>query len=69
MVDRLERELEGQARVVRLSALSELGQEVARRHDVRGVPTFLVFDGQGNLIERQVGFPDRAKIKALIAEG
>ena len=67
IVDRLERELEGQARVVRVSVLSELGREVAQRHGVRGVPTFLVFDGQGNLIERQVGFPDRGKIKALVA--
>lgn len=66
-MDRLERELEGQARVVRLSVLSELGREVAQRHGVRGVPTFLVFDGLGNLIERQVGFPDRGKIKALVA--
>jgi thioredoxin-related protein len=69
IVDRLERELEGQARVVRLSVLSELGREVAQCHNVRGVPTFLVFDGQGNLIERQVGFPDQSKIKALIAGG
>ncbi len=67
IVDGLERELEGQARVVRLSILSQAGQEAAQRYDVRGVPTFLVFDGQGNLIERQVGFPDRSKIKALVA--
>ncbi len=68
-MDGLERELEGQARVVRLSVLSELGQEVAQLHEVRSVPTFLVFDGQGKLIERQVGFPDRGKIKALVAGG
>jgi len=67
IVDGLERELEGQARVVRLSILSQAGQEAAQRYDVRGAPTFLVFDGQGNLIERQVGFPDRSKIKALVA--
>jgi len=66
-VDGLERELEGQVRVVRLSILSQAGQEAAQRYGVKGVPTFLVFDGQGNLIERQVGFPDRSKIKALIA--
>ena len=54
-------------RVVRLSILSQAGQEAAQRYGVKGVPTFLVFDGQGNLIERQVGFPDRSKIKALIA--
>jgi thioredoxin-related protein len=68
-VDGLERDLEGQARVVRLSVFSELGQEVTQRHQVRGVPTFLVFDGQGKLIERQVGFPDRGKIKALVTGG
>ena len=66
IVDGLERELEGQARVVRLSALNALGQEVAQRYDVRGVPTFLIFDGQGELIGRQVGFPNRGEIKALV---
>ena len=66
-MDGLERELEGQARVVRLSALSQMGQEMARRHGVQGVPTFLIFDGQGNLIGRQVGFPNRGEIKALVA--
>jgi len=66
IVDGLERELEGQARVVRLSALNAMGQEVAQRYDVRGVPTFLIFDGQGELIGRQVGFPKRSDIKALV---
>ena len=66
-MDGLERDLEGQAQVVRLSVLSELGREMAQRYGVRGVPTFLVFDGQGELIERQVGFPNRDGIKALVA--
>ena len=66
MVDGLERELEGQARVVRLSVLSPLGREVAQRYHVMGVPTFLMFDGQGELIDRQVGFPDRDGIIALV---
>jgi thioredoxin-related protein len=67
MVDRLERELEGKARMVRLGVFDQVGQEMARRYDVRGVPTFLIFDGQGNLIGREVGMPDRDKIKALVA--
>ena len=66
IVDGLERELEGQAQVVRLSALSTIGQEMARRYDVRGVPTFLIFDRQGELIGRQVGYPNRSEIKALV---
>jgi thioredoxin-related protein len=66
IVDGLERELEGQARVVRLSVMSQMGREIARRYDVRGVPTFLVFDGQGELVGRQVGFPNRSEIRALV---
>jgi thioredoxin-related protein len=67
VVDRLERELEGRARVVRLGVFDGTGQEMARRYDVRGVPTFLIFDGQGNLIGRDAGMPDRDRIKALVA--
>jgi thioredoxin-related protein len=65
-VDGLERELEGQARVVRLSVLSQTGREVARRYGVMGLPTFLMFDSQGDLIGRDAGFPDRSKIKTLV---
>ena len=65
-MDGLERELEGRARVVRLSAFSKVGQEVARQYDVRGVPTFLIFDGRGELIGREVGLPDKGKIRALV---
>ena len=67
-MDRLERELEGQARVVRLSLFDTVGQDVARRYDVRGVPTFLVFDAEGTLVGREVGMPDRERIKALVGE-
>jgi thioredoxin-related protein len=66
IVDRLEQELEGQACVVRLSMFDEVGREVARRYDVRAVPTFLVFDSQGELIGREVGLPDRNGIKTLV---
>lgn len=69
IVDRLERELEGRARVVRLSAFDAVGREVARRYDVRGVPTFLIFDGKGNLVGREVGLPDRDRVRGLVAGG
>lgn len=65
-MDGLERELEGQARVVRLGVMSQMGREVARRYGVRGMPTFLIFDGQGDLIGRQVGFPNHSEIKVLV---
>jgi len=55
--------------VVRLSILSGLGRELAARYGVRSVPTFLIFDRKGTMIARQVGFPNREEIEALIAEG
>ena len=65
-MDGLERELDGRARVVRLSILSRAGRGVARRYGVTGLPTFLVFDSQGDLIGRDAGFPDRSRIKTLV---
>jgi thioredoxin-related protein len=47
--------------------MSQMGREIARHYGVRGVPTFLVFDGQGELVGRQVGFPNRSEITALVA--
>jgi thioredoxin-related protein len=66
-VDGLEKDLEGRAPVVRLSILSEVGREVAQRYGVRSVPTFLIFDGDGTLIGREVGFPNRGRIESLVS--
>ena len=67
VVDRLERDLEGEALVVRLNVLDAVGREVMQAYGVTLVPTFLVFDGAGNLIFRQGGtFPDVGTIKAWV---
>ena len=66
-MDGLEKDLEGQAQVARLSILSEVGREVAQRYGVRSVPTFLIFDGEGTLIGREVGFPNRGRIESLVS--
>lgn len=62
IVDGLERQLEGQAELIRLNALGGLGREGAMRFDVRAVPTLLVFDGCGSVIERQVGMVAPARV-------
>jgi thioredoxin 1 len=62
IVDGIERDLEGRARVVRLSVLSGPGSQAARRYGVRGVPTTIVFDGAGRVVEQSVGIPDRESI-------
>jgi thioredoxin-related protein len=67
-VDRLERDLEGQARVLRLSILSSVGRELAARYGVRGVPTLLLLDGSGQVRYYQVGRIDADRIKAELSE-
>jgi thioredoxin-related protein len=66
VVDRLERDLKGQAQVLRLNAWSEVGRQLATRYGVRGVPTFLLFDGRGELVHYQVGRLDADRVKAEI---
>jgi thioredoxin-related protein len=46
----LERDLEGQMQVLRVSAWSSVGRQLAARYGVRGVPTFLLFDGSGQIM-------------------
>ncbi|MCL4303731.1 MAG: hypothetical protein KJ077_49050 [Anaerolineae bacterium] len=55
IVDGLERDLAGRARVVRLDLLSSLGRQAAHHFGVRGLPTLLVVDGKGQVILTQVG--------------
>ena len=52
--------------VLRLSTGSRVGRELATRYGVRGVPTFLLFDGVGNMVHFQVGRLDSDRIKAEI---
>ncbi|MGD8967776.1 MAG: thioredoxin family protein [Anaerolineae bacterium] len=66
-MDGLEKDLKGKAQLARLSILSEIGREVARRYGVRSVSTFLIFDGEGTLIGREVGFPNRGRIVSLVS--
>jgi hypothetical protein len=46
---------------VRVNTLSRFGREGVLRFDVRAVPTLLVFDGCGRVVERQVGLISRAR--------
>ena len=62
-MDRLERDLEGEARVLRLSAVSGVGRQLGGRYGVRGVPTFLLFDRTGEMVHYQVGRLDANRIK------
>jgi len=41
--------------VVRVSTGSVVGNQIAQRFGVRGIPALLVFDGEGEVVLRQVG--------------
>ena len=66
-MDGLERDLEGQARVLRLSVLDDVGGQLAMRYGVRGVPTFVLLDGAGDVVLAQGGMPDRETIQMTVA--
>ncbi len=66
-MDGLERSLDGQAQVLRLSVMDNVGGQLAMRYGVRSVPTFVLLDGAGQVVFKQAGMPDRAKIESLVA--
>ena len=55
VVDGLEREFEGDAFVVRVELSSGPGKEIGRRYDIDTVPSFVVFDHDGNIVFRRNG--------------
>ncbi len=67
IVDGIEKDLRGKAEVVRLNMLSRLGREIASRYGVPAVPTLVVLDGDGNVIHKRTGRPDRREVVARVS--
>jgi len=65
-VDQLERDLAGQAAVLRLNVKDRVGLALAARWGVVGTPTFFVANGTGDIVYAQAGAPDIEKIKAAV---
>ena len=66
IVDGLESDLAGRARVLRLNVMDSIGMSAARRFGVRGVPAFFVLDGRGSVVGAHVGIPNRDKLSAQV---
>jgi len=66
VVDRLEKNLQGRAELIRVDALRGPGPAIARAYDVRATPTMLVFDGLGNLVYSQPGLPNSGAIEQVV---
>ncbi len=66
VVDGIEQDLEGQAQVLRLAVMDDVGGELAMRYGVRGVPTLVVLNGAGEVVLKQTGVLDRAAVVATV---
>ncbi|MFW6193762.1 MAG: hypothetical protein ACOC83_09780 [Gemmatimonadota bacterium] len=50
--------------MIRLDISSEIGKEAAGRYGVSVVPTIVVVDGDGEVVHRESGKPDREEVVA-----
>jgi len=57
VVDRIETQLDGRAEVIRLDVMSSVGREAAATYGVRGIPSLLVVDGNGETAYGRYGVP------------
>ena len=71
-MDGLERDLRGKAEVVRLDVTTLLGRQAAAQYGVRGTPTLMVINGQGQPVLTQVSLirpgPIKNEVETLIAQ-
>jgi thioredoxin-related protein len=58
--------MDGALQVVRLSIWGSVGRQLASRQGIRGVPTFVLFDGSGRAIQTQVGRLDPERIEEAV---
>ncbi len=59
--------MQGRARVLHVDIASSTGAEIAGIAAVRGIPTLIVYDGQGQPVLRQVGRLSKQSVVDLIA--
>ena len=51
--------------IIRLDLMSGIGRQAARAYDVRMVPATLLFDSQGEIVDRQMGMPETDRVMAI----
>ena len=53
--------------MLHLNVMEEVGRQLALRHGVTGVPAFILLNGEGEVILKQFGMPDREAITQAVA--
>ena len=61
IVNGIEKDVRGQAQVIRLNMLSRFGKEIAGRFNVKAVPMTIILDAAGNPVFEHAGLPDRKR--------
>ena len=67
-MDGIERRLDDQARVLRLSIMDSVGRQLAVRYGVRRVPMLVLLDGSGGVVLMQTGTPRREEIVSTVKQ-
>lgn len=62
VVDRLAKQLQGRAELIRVNVATPTGLAVAQTYGVRATPTLLVLNGEGNVVYSHVGIPNAGAI-------
>ena len=65
-MDGLERDLQGELKVIRLDVNSEAGRELGARWRAGFTPTFILFDGAGRETWRTLGALDPGVVRAAL---
>jgi thioredoxin-related protein len=68
IVNGIEKDLQGQAKVVRLNLLNKLGRELARAYGVTAIPAMIIFDGGGRVRYSHKGVPNRQRIVQEVSQ-
>ncbi len=66
-IDQLEKDLAGEAKLLRLNVKDQVGRTLAAQWGVRGVPTFFVVDEAGNIVYAQAGAPNIEALRQTVA--
>ncbi len=67
IVDGIEDEFAGRLIVIRLNIQEKVGRELAPRYGFQYTPTFILFDGEGDEIWREVGSLDVERVRQSIS--
>lgn len=67
-MDRIEKQLQDKANLVRVNVAAAYGLEVARRYEIRATPTLLILNAQGTVVYSHVGVPNAAEVAAAVEE-